>query len=208
MSPVTWMTIDKMHMFQSETSSVSPKMLKVNVKRFHHYYYCHSPLIITLVKLFKLPEVFDAWSYRWMTCVRFTNYLVQCIDQCIWPKPKLTLLCLSFIKCKDFCDFWCVVSSIFRLMFFFHISYYWSHFYCDEDIFNNHLWHISRVWGLSPLTLTSRAQSSSPLPNCIILSIMFMNLLWEVYIGPAWQWEFDLKFSMSSYSDEVQTCDQ
>ena len=70
----------------------------------------------------------------------------------IWPNPKLTLVCLvlnaklkllylaTFNILSAWSSAWLrIVSSTYRT--FGHNS--------DEDI-TNHLWHISRVWGLSP----------------------------------------------------------
>ena len=58
------MTIDKMHMFRSETSLLFHLNIKSERDKIpgHHHYYCHS-FLITIVKLLKLPFLMGFVSY-------------------------------------------------------------------------------------------------------------------------------------------------
>ena len=156
-----------MHMFRSETSLLFHLNIKSELDKipaYHHYYYCHS-LLITIVKLLKLPYLMsdDLCPFFLSPLSHLTNtYRNWCnLMHFLWLGKTIKPLSLSTTYLSSTLILVTVLLS-------------------DEDI-SNRLWHrrISHVSGRSPLV--SQAQSSSPLLSYIIKSIMFMDLLWEVY---------------------------
>ena len=130
-------------------------------------------IIIIIVILYSL-QLWNCWNcpiWCLMTCVYFSNYLIHCH---IWP--------ISI----EIDATWCIFVNMFLYIHTSSSTYLSSTLILvvvllsNEDI-SNRLWHrrISHVSGRSPLV--SQAQSSSPLLSYIIKSIMFMDLLWEVY---------------------------
>ena len=162
------MTIDKMHIFRSETSLLFHLNIKSELDKIpvhHHYYHCHS-LLITIVKLLKLPYLMSDDLCLFLKLSHPLSHLTN-INR-TWCNP-MHLLWL--------CNYHASLHQRISLQRWFYIV---TVLLSDEDI-SNRLWHrrISHVWGRSPLV--SQAQSSSPLLSYIIKSIMFMDLLWEVY---------------------------
>ena len=159
-------------------------------------------IIIIIIVILSSLLLWNCWNCPFwclMTCVHFSNYLIHCL---IWPIP----IEIDATWCI-FCD-WVTGKPLYINIFVFKVdsssrTIVWRYFQSSVSPP-----HLTCPGSLSPSPLVSQAQSSTPLLSYIIKSIMFMDLLWEVYIKPAWQWELDLKFSMSSYSDEVQTCNQ
>ena len=189
------MTIDKMHIFRSETSLLFHLNIKSELDKIpvhHNYYYCHS-LLITIVKLLKLP------------------YLMS-DDLCLFlklshPLSHLTNINRNWCNLMHFCDYVSLHTYIFIYIFVFNVDssnrtiVWWRYFQSS----------------VTPPHLTCLGSLSPGQPGAVLLSTPKLHhqvnhvygfIVRSLYVKPVWQWELDLKFSMSSYSDEVQTCNQ